>query len=70
MTPAEQTAFIDAYMTFVCETDRDTVTEFVRKYNEGEIIYKSHHYTSIMDALLMWHGAIKWQTQQQLEKTA
>ena len=68
MTPAEQTAFIDAYNMFVGDADRDTVTEFVRKYNAGEVIYKAQHYTSIMDALLMWHGAIKWQTQQQLEQ--
>ena len=68
MTPKEQTAFIDAYRMFVGDADRDTVTEFVSKYNAGEMMYKGSHFTSIMDALLMWHGAIKWQTQQQLEQ--
>lgn len=70
MTPTEQTAFIDTYCMFVGDADRDTVTEFVRQYNAGDIIYKGRNYTSIMDAMLMWHAAIKWQAQQQLEKTA
>jgi hypothetical protein len=67
MTPAEQTAFIDAYTMFVGDADRDTVTEFVRQYNAGDIIYKGRGYTSIMDAMVMWHGAIKWQTKQTQE---
>ena len=67
MTPAEQTAFIDAYCMFVGDADRDTVIEFVRQYNAGDTIY-GRNYTSIMDALMMWHGAIKWQIQQQLEQ--
>ena len=70
MTPQEQTAFIDTYNMFVGDADRDIVNEFVRQYNAGETPKYSEHFTSIMDALLMWHGAIKWQTQQQLEQTA
>ena len=64
MTPAEQTAFIDAYCTFVGDASRADVTNFVDRYNAGELIYRGQHYTSIMDALLMWHGAIQYQTKQ------
>lgn len=69
MTPVEQAAFIDAYTVFVGDADRDTVTEFMRQYNAGETILKDRHFTSIMDALLMWHGALHYQLQQQ-EQTA
>ena len=65
MTPAEQIAFIDAYCTYVGDADRDTVTDFLARYNAGDVIYKGRHYTSIMDALLMWHGAVQWQIKQQ-----
>ena len=68
MTPQEQEAFIDAYTVFVGDADRDTVTEFLRKYNAGETIHKGRHFTSIMDALLMWHSALHYQLKQ--EQTA
>lgn len=65
MTPQEQTAFIDTYMMFVGDADRNTVAEFVRKYNAGEIMHKTQHYVSILDALGMWYGATKYQIQQE-----
>jgi len=65
MTPQEREAFVDAYSTFVGDADRATVTEFVRKFNAGETILKGRHFTSMMDALLMWHGAIRYQLKQE-----
>ena len=62
MTLEEQQAFIDAYCRNVAMTKRDKVAIFVEKWSNGEDIDYANDYTSIMDALLMWHDAIKWST--------
>jgi hypothetical protein len=58
MTPAEQTAFIDAYAFNVADAPREIVADFVARYVSGEEIKYSHDYTSIMDALGVWHSAM------------
>lgn len=60
MTQDEQNAFIEAYSRNVAMVPADKVADFVRRYEVGEDIDYSGDYTSIMDALLMWHDAIKW----------
>lgn len=67
MTPQEQAAFVKAYGCNVAMADDADVAEFVRRYNEGEDLDYSGDYTSIMDALGMWHDAIKWQMEQGAE---
>lgn len=58
MTPAEQTAFIDAYAYNVANAPREVVEDFVTRYVNGEDINYSSDYTSIMDALGVWHSAV------------
>lgn len=58
MTPAEQTAFIDAYAFNVADAPREVVADFVARYVSGENMDYSSDYTSIMDALGVWHSAI------------
>lgn len=55
MTPAEQTAFIDAYAFNVADAPREVVADFVARYVSGEDMDYSSDYTSIMDALGVWH---------------
>lgn len=64
MTPAEQTAFVEAYANNVAEVSEKDVAAFVARHVAGEQIEYSGDYTSIMDALMMWHSACKWQTAQ------
>lgn len=58
MTQAEQTAFLDAYAHNVADASREMATEFLRRYVAGEDIDYSSDYTSIMDALGVWHSAV------------
>jgi hypothetical protein len=58
MTPQEQLAFVDAYTFTVAEAPREVVTDFVERYSAGEDIEYTGDYTSIVDALGMWHAAI------------
>jgi hypothetical protein len=60
MTLDEQQAFVKAYSTNVASVDDADVADFVKRYNEGEDMEYSGDYTSIMDALGMWHDAVKW----------
>ncbi len=60
MTPQEQKAFVEAYATNVASVSYDDVVSFVRRYANGEDIEYSGDYTSIMDALGMWHDAIAY----------
>lgn len=60
MTPTEQQAFVKAYSTNVASVADADVADFVKRYNEGEDMEYSGDYTSIMDALGMWHDAVKW----------
>lgn len=60
MTLTEQKAFVDAYSRNVAFVHPDKVASFVESYSAGEDIDYSGDYTSIMDALLMWHSAIQF----------
>jgi hypothetical protein len=65
MSPAEQTAFVKAYGNNVAHHPDSVVADFVARYAAGEDFEYSFEQTSIMDALGMWHDAIKWQLEQQ-----
>lgn len=67
MNPAEQAAFVKAYCNNVAHHPDSLVADFVSRYEAGEDMDYSHEYTSIMDALGMWHDAIKWKIEQQKE---
>ena len=60
MTPAEQQAFVNAYGVNMAHLSDAEVADFVKRYCEGEDIDYSCDYTSIVDALCMWHEAVKW----------
>ena len=64
MKTDEQNAFVNAYGQDVAMVADADVADFVRRYAAGEDIDYSGDYTSIMDALGMWHSAIKWQLEQ------
>jgi hypothetical protein len=65
MTNEEQAAFVKAYARHIAHVPREHVVTFVRKYNDGEVLSYSSDYVNIIDALSMWHEAIKFN----LEKT-
>ena len=65
MTPIEQAAFVKAYSKNVANHPKSVVADFVARYEAGENMDYFHEYTSIMDALGMWHDAIKWKLEQQ-----
>jgi hypothetical protein len=65
MTNEEREAFLDAYENNVGHLPRNLVEDFVTRYEAGEDIDYSSEQTSIMDALGVWHEAIKWQLMQQ-----
>jgi len=60
MTPAEQKAFVKAYGKNVAHHPEHVVTDFVARYETSEDFDYSFEQVSIMDALCMWHDAIKW----------
>jgi hypothetical protein len=60
MTPQEQAAFVKAYGNNVCHHPDEVVADFVSRYESGEDIDYSYEQTSIMDALGMWHDAVKF----------
>jgi hypothetical protein len=64
MTNDEQKAFVDAYCNNVAHHPDSVVADFVARYEAGEDIDYCSEYTSIMDALGMWHDAIKWKLEQ------
>jgi hypothetical protein len=64
MTPQERAAFVEAYATSVADVPEDRVAEFINQYCDGVILHYSGDYTSIMDALGIWHSAVKWQMKQ------
>ena len=69
MTPTEQAAFVKAYSNNVANHPDSVVADFVARYEAGEDMDYSHEYTSIMDALGIWHDAIKWELEQQKAKS-
>jgi len=64
MKQVEQEAFLDAYGSNVASLPREIVADFVRRYESGEDIDYTGDHTSIMDALGIWHDAIKWHLEQ------
>jgi hypothetical protein len=61
MDKLEQAAFVDAFGTHVSGIDDKIVADFVARYESGEDVDYSWEYTPIMDALGMWHSAIRYQ---------
>jgi len=59
MTPVEQTAFVNSYARHVGIVRTDDVAETVRRHYAGEDI-ECREYNSILDALGMWHEAVKY----------
>jgi len=75
MSPSEQKAFVTAYARHMGYHDAQFVAAFVAKtFNDNapvttdQIAYDTDC-VSIIDALGMWHEAIKFQLQQQLSTT-
>jgi hypothetical protein len=60
MNTLEQAAFVEAYSNNVANAPRDYVADFVARYESGEDMPYCEHYTSIVDALGMWHSAIRF----------
>ena len=60
MNTLEKEAFIKAYSTNVASVADDDVRAFLDRVDSGEDVEYSHDYTSIMDALGMWHEAISF----------
>ena len=60
MTPQAQAAFVKAYGNNVAHHPDSLVADFVARYEAGEDMDYSHAYTSIVDALGMWHDAVKF----------
>ena len=62
MNKLEQAAFVTAYANNVADAPREIVEAFVTDYENGDDVeeYKQY-YTSIMDALGVWHSAIRYQ---------
>jgi hypothetical protein len=63
MTPQEQAAFVKAYANHVGLVRTDDVAETVRRHYAGEDV-ECREYNSILDALGIWHSAVKWQIEQ------
>jgi hypothetical protein len=61
MNIEEQKAFVESYSHNMAYLSSDQVADFVARYETGEDIDYSSEHTSIMDALGIWHDAIKWQ---------
>jgi hypothetical protein len=61
MNKQEQAAFVAAFGSNVSGIDDTIVAEFVARYESGEDIDYSSEHTPIMDALGMWHSAIRYQ---------
>jgi hypothetical protein len=68
MSPQEIEAFVDAYCNNVASLPRELVADFVPRYEAGEDIDYIGEHTGVMDALGMWHDAIRWQLQQTKEE--
>ena len=57
MTEIEQANFVEAYANNVADAPYDYVVDFVARYESGEDMPYCEHYTSIVDALGVWHSA-------------
>lgn len=63
MNKEEQAAFVAAYCANVNLAPREIVEAFITDYENGDDVneYSARHYTSILDALGMWHSGIRYQ---------
>ena len=61
MNKEEQAAFVAAYSANVACAPDDYVADFIARYESGEDMPYCEHYTSIVDALGIWHSAIRYQ---------
>ena len=62
MNKQEQAAFIDAYCATICDAPREIVEAFITDYENGDDVDEYSDYCmSIVDALGMWHSAIRYQ---------
>jgi len=57
MTPLEQQCFVEAYDNNVASAPHDYVVQFVARREAGEDMPYCEYYTSIVDALGVWHSA-------------
>lgn len=64
MKPHEIDAFLEAYSNNVASLPDDLVRDFVTRYESGEDIDYCGEYTGVMDALGIWHDAIRWNLSQ------
>ena len=64
MKPHEIEAFLEAYSNNVASLSNDLVRNFVTRYESGEDIDYCGEYTGVMDALGIWHDAIRWNLSQ------
>jgi len=60
MDKKELNSFIDAYCSNVCDYSRDHVTRFMYAYLNDDNLSGYDGYTSIVDALGMWHEAMRY----------
>ena len=64
MNKEEQAAFVAAYCSNVGSAPDHIVEAFITDYENGDDVDEySEFATSIMDALGMWHSAIRYQLQ-------
>jgi hypothetical protein len=69
MDKLEQAAFVQAYGYHVCNAPQKVVEAFVADYENGDDVSEySEHYTSIMDALGMWHAGVHFQLSKSLRE--
>jgi hypothetical protein len=68
MNKSEQAAFVQAYLNNVASAPSDYVAQFVARYESGEDMPYCEHYTSIMDALGMWHAGVHFQLSKSLRE--
>lgn len=60
MNHDERAFFADAYASNVAHVGRDRVLEFLEKYYASDDVEYCEDYTSIVDALGMWHEGVKF----------
>jgi len=70
MNTKEQAAFVKSYSNNMAYLSDEEVAAFVIRYEAGEDIDYSSEHTSIMDALGIWHDAIKFHINQSKEAQA
>jgi hypothetical protein len=72
MKLSEQKVFVDAFDNSFCNLSRDIVAEFVYDYvNKNNLDhYNIYPTSSIIDALILWNYATKYQLQQLQRESA